>query len=85
MVEVFKTNVGDYEQASWILDRIHEMFKNYIANFDLEDCDHILRVQTNDASIEIAAILNLIENEGFYADILEDQVMPLERWPMFSN
>jgi len=44
MVEAFKINVSDADKANLLLDQIHNTFKGYKANFDLEDCDKILRI-----------------------------------------
>jgi hypothetical protein len=79
MVEVFKTNVEDCDHAIWIIDRIHKTFTNYTANFDLEDCDNILRIKCVDASIESQFIINLVQKLGFYAEILQDKIIPVER------
>ena len=43
-VEVFKTNVADPERAKWLVDQIERNFANCKVNFDLDDCDRILRV-----------------------------------------
>src|SRR6185436_12317587 len=45
-VEVFKTNVADPERAKWLVDQIERNFTNCKVNFDLDDCDRILRVVT---------------------------------------
>lgn len=45
MVEIFRTNVKNRQEASWILRRLHAQFPPYVANFDLDDCDRILRVK----------------------------------------
>ena len=37
MVEVFKTNVSNREEADTLVNDIHERFCFYSANFDLED------------------------------------------------
>lgn len=79
MVEVFKTNVEDCDHATWIIDHIHKRFTNYKANFDLEDCDNILRVKFIDASIESQYIINLVQDMGFYAEILQDKIIPVKR------
>jgi len=44
MIEVFKTNVKHADHAKILVDQIHTTFADYTANFDLEDCDRILRV-----------------------------------------
>ncbi len=79
MVEVFKTNVEDCEQANRIVDRIRETFAGYIANFDLEDCDSILRIQSMDAPLESQCIINMMQELGFDAEILEDTIIPVKR------
>lgn len=85
MVEIFKTNVEDCDHASWIIDRIHKKFANYKANFDLEDCDHILRVKCPETQIETQSIINLVRDLGFYAEILQDNISPVKRWNIYSN
>ncbi|WP_129714025.1 hypothetical protein [Pedobacter sp. SYP-B3415] len=45
MVEVFKTNVKKKKQARLIVLLLERQFPGLRANFDLEDCDRILRVQ----------------------------------------
>ena len=47
MIEVFKTNVDDRVQANLLVDQIHQTYSDYKANFDLEDCDKILRVASS--------------------------------------
>lgn len=42
MVEVFKTDVANCEDAKWLIAQLHENFNDHLANFDLEDCDLIL-------------------------------------------
>jgi hypothetical protein len=43
-VEVFKTNVADPNQAKWLVDQIERNFTGCKVNFDLDDCDRILRI-----------------------------------------
>ena len=51
VVEVFKTNVNKRRQANRLLDAIHNAFGNHKANFDLDDCDRILRVQCDNGTL----------------------------------
>ncbi len=44
MIEVFKTNITCPEKAKQLVKQIHQNFAAYKANFDLHDCDKILRV-----------------------------------------
>ena len=73
MIEVFKTNVEDPRDAVRLIDRIQKTFVGYKANFDLEDCDKILRVKSNASLIQSILIINLLEKMGFEAKILSDE------------
>ena len=61
MVEVFKTNVMDRRQAQMLVDQIHQLFKNYHSNFDLEDCDKILRIECNTELVCAKENINLVK------------------------
>jgi hypothetical protein len=73
MVEVFKTNVQKPDQASMLLHLIHQNFSHYHANFDLEDCDKILRVAYDKGEIKSSYLMELLKDVGFSAEILPDE------------
>ena len=77
MIEVFKTNVKSRVHADKLVDRIHKEFVQYKANFDLDDCDCILRIASSNGLIEIQPIVELIREFGFYAEVLPDE-QPME-------
>jgi len=59
MVEVFKTNVQRKGEAKILLLKLTEQFSDYKINFDLEDCDKILRVEDDKVLPEgVAHLLN---------------------------
>jgi hypothetical protein len=68
MVEIFKTNVTDHLQAEKILALLKLHFPCYSVNFDLHDCDKILRVKAD--SVAINEIEHLVSNAGFYCSVL---------------
>ena len=72
IVEVFKTNVIDPGHASMLVEQIHKSFRDYKANFDLEDCDNILRVMTADGFIRASCLINLLNHLGFEAEVLPE-------------
>jgi hypothetical protein len=72
MVEVFKTNVEDPGQAIMLIDQIHKSFRHYKANFDLEDCDKILRVKSLSGYIQPSSLINLLRGFGFEAEVLPE-------------
>lgn len=73
MVEVFKTNVEDPHHAAMLVARIHKTFAGYKANFDLEDCDKILRVKSA-GFVQSHVLIELLHDLGVVAEILPDDV-----------
>ncbi|HTE27561.1 hypothetical protein [Flavitalea sp.] len=74
MVEVFKTTVCDSYYAKLLLRKIHARFPVYQANFDLSDCDHILRIKSP-GSIDVYHVLLIIRSFGYQAEVLPDEVV----------
>jgi len=85
MVEVFKTNVSKAEDAACLVVLIHQHFKNYRANFDLDDCDHILRIEHQFGTVPAEPILHLLAQHGFNGEILSDDEQPFEFYSIFQN
>jgi hypothetical protein len=74
MVEVFKTDMDDCHQAALLVNQIHQTFPGYEANFDLDDCDKILRVSFTGGVIQTALIIVLLQNFGIVGELLIDEV-----------
>lgn len=72
MVEVFKTNVKDKDEANLLLSLIHRNFKGFQANFDLDDCDRILRVKSTGLDIHANCLIDLLKDFGVKAEVLSD-------------
>lgn len=72
MVEVFKTNVSSRDQANRLLAQIHDTFSHYSANFDLWDCDQVLRVKSKHGDIQPLPLILLLKEAGFSAEVLPD-------------
>ena len=68
MVEVFKTNVDQSEHSEMLIDQIINHIPNSEINFDLEDCDKILRIEAEDISIQ--HIIEILNKNGYYAEVL---------------
>lgn len=59
LIHVFKTNVRTNKQAQKILAQLLVEYPKAKINFDLSDCDKILRVEGDDISArEIVRLLN---------------------------
>jgi hypothetical protein len=69
MVEVFKTNVHEKSQAAALLSALEYRFPSFRINFDLADCDRILRVEGDD--IVPAEIRGVMIANGYACEVLE--------------
>jgi hypothetical protein len=69
MVEVFKTNVRSIRKAKLIVQKLEEEFPAYKINFDLNDCDKILRVQGKNILQE--KIIQMFIQENHQCKVLE--------------
>ncbi len=47
------------------------------ANFDLEDCDRILRVCREEHPVDAAAVIALLRQYGHHAQVLEDIIQSI--------
>ena len=70
LVEVFKTNVLEEAPATELVTQLSTIFPSHRINFDLHDCDKILRVEG--VHIEETKIINVLKSNGFMCVPLED-------------
>ena len=68
MVEVFKTNVQHREVAEQLVSILRVRFAFSKINFDLEDCDKILRVEAKQICVE--TIIEILSTHGFECEVL---------------
>ena len=68
MVEVFKTNVQSTREARRIVQRLSEEFPKHRINFDLSDCDKILRIQGN--TILERRIIGIVTSLNYNCEVL---------------
>ena len=69
MVEVFKTNVKKINEAKKLVDELHQFFPGSKINFDLDDCDKVLRI---DGYKNISSeVINALTSKGFVCEELE--------------
>lgn len=69
MVEVFKTDVQEMSQANHMIALLYQQFPGTKINFDLEDCDKVLRIEGH--NILPRQVMQLIEENGFTCGFLE--------------
>jgi hypothetical protein len=73
MVEVFKTNVNNKSDACEMVEMLIEHFTGHKISFDLEDCDKILRVESDNVNSD--GIISILQRRGFQCEVLEDLVL----------
>ena len=69
VIEVFKTDVSTVSEAGNIVEMLCQHFPGTRINFDLQDCDKILRLEGKDFSTD--KVMMLVHQKGFYCEILE--------------
>ncbi|KAB7732660.1 hypothetical protein F5984_01540 [Rudanella paleaurantiibacter] len=67
-VEVFKTNVAAPQQADALAQLLSRQFGLYRVNFDLDDCDNVLRVEGS--QINPDRIMSVLHAVGYECDLL---------------
>lgn len=70
MVEVFKTSVQDNVQAGIVKQLLLKQNPLLEINFDLEDCDKILRIKNIEDAVDISSVLNVLNETGIYVEVL---------------
>ena len=69
MIEIFKTNVKNAKQAATLATILRRRLPSAEINFDLEDCDKILRVEGE--KICAVNIIHFMTSKGFECRVLE--------------
>ncbi|GAA3731461.1 MULTISPECIES: hypothetical protein [Flavobacterium] len=68
MIFVFKTNVNSISKVKKVTPKLNRLFPDSKWNFDLEDCDNILRFECKDGIIE--KVIFLMKVIGFECEAL---------------
>jgi len=70
VVEVFKTNVNSKSATQSIIHQLEEIVPGAKINFDLEDCDKILRVETSYPGADVGPLMECVKKMNFKIEIL---------------
>jgi len=74
MIEVYKTNIVRKKDARHLSKLFKKGFPNFRVDFDLEDCDRILRIDTFNEALNNEAVLHFVLECGFYIEVLADEI-----------
>jgi hypothetical protein len=69
MIYIFKTSVKTRNQVKKLKPHINKMLPYEKWNFDLEDCDKILRIDSEENIV--SKIIDLLHIQEFYCEELE--------------
>ncbi len=72
MIEIFKTDVGNKTVSKRILTILNRHFPNYKINFDLDDCDKILRVESGNGYIDINSVMKIVSGLNIEIELIPD-------------
>ena len=70
IVKVFKTDVRDQTTAKQIAKQLESFFEESRINFDLDDCDNILRIESRHSVIGDLEIQELVTKWGYQCEPL---------------
>ena len=68
MIYVFKTSVKRIKEVGQLKPHLNELLKQAKWNFDLEDCDKILRIESQ--TIISEEVIKLLQENGFECEEL---------------
>jgi hypothetical protein len=69
MIEIFRTNVVEPQHAEQLVAMLLEHFPDGKINFDLQDCDRILRVDKQGLVPE--KVVSLLQRNGYECHVLD--------------
>jgi len=67
-VEVFKTNVNEIETSEQLIQQVLNHYPHSRVNFDMEDCDRILRIEAD--TIVPEKIIEILASNGYLCEVL---------------
>ncbi|MDF2515463.1 MAG: methyltransferase type 11 [Sphingobacterium sp.] len=67
-VVIFKTNVNKYREAQQIVMTLLQLFSSYKVNFDLDDEERILRIESTQTDIETKGIIKQMLDWGYQCE-----------------
>ncbi|GCC53409.1 hypothetical protein SanaruYs_36530 [Chryseotalea sanaruensis] len=68
MVEVFKTSIDNQQESTLVGNVLYVMYPAAKINFDLADCDRILRIENSTVSVE--SVTKIVNALGHQCEVL---------------
>jgi hypothetical protein len=70
--EVYRTTVTSRLAADRLIGQLRRFFPGWCISFGLEDCDHVLRVETTGEPIPGDLVAGLLHQSGYGCEPLPD-------------
>ncbi|MBB5644035.1 class I SAM-dependent methyltransferase [Pedobacter cryoconitis] len=71
-IEIFKTNIQEQSQAEQVRSTLLNILPDARINFDLDDCDKILRIEN--LNFDPGIVVSVVEDLGFLCKVMPDRV-----------
>lgn len=71
MIEVFKTNITNTEDAGKVAQSLNRQQPHWLIHFDLQDVDRILRIESERIDVDAIKVCRHLANMGYEAQPLE--------------
>lgn len=72
IVQIFKTDVQDQKDAKRIILFLHQNYSHCKVNFDLDDCDKILRIESQLESVKESTVQLVVAGYGYNCEPLQE-------------
>lgn len=72
IIEVYKTNVTSHKVALHIIAVLQGNFPTLKINFDLEDCDRILRIESCTGILNVERLQKIFDHLEVEVEVLPD-------------
>jgi hypothetical protein len=69
-VEIFKTDVMQECEAATLISLLLQHLPHCRINFDLEDCDRILRIESAQQEINLPQVIHIMNRQGYACTLL---------------
>ena len=71
MVEIFRTNIRNHEDTKRVVTFFLRLYPVYKINFDLEDEENIVRIETAQFKIETSSIIKYMTALGYSCERID--------------
>lgn len=71
-ISVFTTNIGYVKDVATVIEALNKVYPEFKVNVDMEDCDRILRVESQNEIIDAIEIIKIVKEKGFECGVLDD-------------